>query len=130
MTELKDISLDELAKRWIALKDEEIKLYNNRMLIEKEIELRLNIKDEESRTISLSSYTLQVVSKLNKSIDDKEWNAIKDEIPAHLSPLVYKARISQSRLDNLVLHDPALYRKVYKALKFKKSKTYITIKQG
>lgn len=120
-------TIESLSKCWHSLKAKEKEIYSERVKLEEKIIDILGASEEGSKTHKINSFRVKITSRMNRKLDEKIWNEIKDSIPEDISPVKYKPTLSNTKLKEMILADPSAYRRVCKAVTSTPAKINVSI---
>lgn len=88
-------------------------------------------KEEGSQTVTVGDYKVTTTGKINRSLDAKAWDALKQQIPEPLANRLvrYKAEINLTELKFIAAHEPSYYAMVAPAITSKPAKTSVEVKE-
>lgn len=118
---------EQLSKAWLKAKAAEDEAKARRIEIEEALVARLGKRDEGSQTHDLGGYKVTITGVINRSLDKKAWERIKERIPENRRPVTYVPKLDVAGIKWLHANDLATYRIVAQALVVKPGKTNIKV---
>lgn len=113
----------ELAQTWLNLKATEERAYRERMKVEQQLLDYVETKDEGSKTTTLPDGTkITVTGRINRSLDFKAFEQIRDLFPAELMPTKLVEQVDDGAVRELRENWPDLYRHLVPCLTSKPGK--------
>ena len=112
------------------LKQQEDRVNKDRVILEQQlIQVLAFAKAEGSETKHEGNFKVTFTAKLNRSLDEKAWLAIRDSIPAQMRPVEEKTtfKLIDKGCRYLELNEPELYAQISKALTVKPAKVSVKI---
>ena len=97
--------------------------------IDKKLIAIIGFEQEGSRSMDATHFKVTTQGKLNRTVDEVKWAAIKQQIPEHLRPVRTKQVVDVKILRALEMAQPELYRYVCGALITKPAKTSIKVQE-
>lgn len=88
-----------------------------------------NIETKEEGTVVhvAGDYKLTASFKLNRTLDQKLWSSIQEQIPAHLRPVRVKYEVDTKGIRYIQNNEPDIYKKIVPALTVKPAKPYLKL---
>lgn len=122
-------SLIALMKRWSEAKAEERAATEKRYEIEKQICAQIEVPEEGSKTITVEDFKLEVYQGINRKVDEKGYELIKDKIPERLRPVEYVETLKLDTAGFKWLRDnePGYYKLLASVVEEKPSKVSIKV---
>lgn len=114
-----------IAAEWIEAKKEEIEANKKRVGIEDELIALLGAKEEGSETHNIEDFKIAITGRLNRKVD---WDVFdKLGISADMQPVKMKRELDLKGLRYLEDNEPAIYKKLAKAMTVEPAKTSVTV---
>lgn len=115
--------INELAELWRQTKAAEDAHRADRIKIEEELAALVNVKEEGASTTKTDLYKITAKGNLNRSVDWKQYDTIRESIPEQLRPVKLKPELDIPGLRWLESNEPALYRIMVQCITTKPGKT-------
>jgi len=127
---MNDMTIEELARHWIAVKATERAAQSERLEVETALIERLGAKEEGSQTHDLDcGLKITVTGKLTYKADVPELLALADRLPEHLRPIKTETRLDEAGAKYLRANEPELWRLIAPAITISPAKTGLSIKE-
>ena len=125
----KPMSLESLSQLWLIQKEAEDSARSARIALEDKIAMLIPGPEEGTVNAETDGYKVKVVRKLTRSPDVEVYEEVKGQIPAYLSPVVYKPALDLKRLRAIETANPELYRICTRFLTVKPAKAAVTVEE-
>jgi len=129
MENLTGMSVDDLAKYWLAIKSAERAAQTERVEVETELIERLGAREEGSQTHDAGPYKITVTGKLTYKADVPELLTLADRLPEHLRPIKTETKLDEAGAKYLRANEPELWRLIAPAITISPAKTGLSIKE-
>ena len=114
-----------IALEWLQAKKEEIEANKKRISVEDELIALLGAKEEGSETHNVEDFKIQITGRLNRKMD---WDVFdKLGISIDMQPVRVKRELDLKGLRYLEDNEPAIYKKLAKAMTVEPAKTSVTV---
>lgn len=125
-----EMALNDLAERWLSLKDTERQILEERLKVESEILSLFPAKEEgsSSRTL-LGGYKLKTLGKLSYKADLDQLIRVTAAWPQEYKPVKTEVKADEAVLKLIRTTRPDLWRDLAAAITTKPMKTNITIEE-
>lgn len=130
MENLTEMSVDDLAKYWLAIKSAERAAQTERIEVEIELIQRLGAREEGSQTHDAGPYKITVTGKLTYKADVPELLTLADRLPEHLRPIKTETKLDEAGAKYLRANEPELWRLIAPAIEIKPAKTALIVKES
>ena len=115
-------NVEALCRDWLDAKRAETEANRRRLEIETQLAAALDVPQEGSKTHKLEGYKVTVTQTVSRKLDVAVWDRIKDAIPPDLWPVKVKIEADGTGCKYLAKNEPALWRKIAKAIESKPGK--------
>ena len=123
----KQMDAEQLSNAWLDAKAAEDAAKARRIEIEEALVARLGKREEGAQTHDLDGFKVTITGVINRSLDKKAWERIKERIPEDRRPVTYVPKLDVAGVKWLHANDPATYRIVAQALVVKPGKTNVKV---
>ncbi len=124
--------LDELAYQLEVAKTAEAAAREHRISCEEAIIAAVGVKEEGAQTTKTAFYRVTTKGTLNRTLDERTWLSIRDEVPDAIAEQVvtYKPSLSTAGLRFIELNEPQLFRIIARAITTKPGKPAVVVERN
>lgn len=124
--------LDELAYQLEVARAAEAAARDHRIACEEAIIAAVGVRDEGSQTTKTAFYKVTTKGSLLRSLDEKAWREIRDQVPDAIADQVvtYKPSLSAAGVKFIELNEPQLYRLIARAITVKPGKAAVSVERN
>lgn len=123
----KQMDAEQLSNAWLDAKAAEDEAKARRIEIEEALVARLGKREEGAQTHDLGGYKVTITGVINRSLDKKTWERIKDRIPEDRRPVTYVPKLDVAGVKWLQENNPSIYKLVAQAITVKPGKTSVKV---
>lgn len=127
MTESTVTELDMLGQHWREARAAEDAARDERVRVEDQIIALVGVKEEGTLSRKTAWFKLSTTGKLTRSLDDKAFLAIRDQVPDEISPVEFAPKLNLRKLRDLETTHPDAYRLVASCLVTKPAKPAVRV---
>lgn len=124
--------LDELAYQLEVAKTAEAAAREHRIACEEAIIAAVGCREEGAQTTKTAFYKVTTKGSLIRTLDEKAWRAIRDQVPDAIADQIvtYKPALSTAGVRFIELNEPALYRLIARAITVKPGKAAVSVERN
>lgn len=124
---LKNLTVEGLAQLWLDTKASQKAAAKNLLAVEQAMMPLLEVPEEGSKTNNANGFKIVAKGVINRTLDVKEWEAIREEIPETLRPIKYTPKLDEVGVKWLRDNNMEIYNKISQCITSKPGKTNITV---
>jgi len=121
------VSVEKLARQYLALKAERDDLQTQIDALTEELASRLEHPDEGSKTHTMDGVKVTVTSRVNRTIDERAWASIRSGVPKNLWPVKEKLTVEPKGCRYLAENHPEMWAVVAGAITEKPGKPGVKV---
>lgn len=126
---IEELSNEDLADAWRDHNEDMKSLMRIRDEIGEELARRLGTKPEGAQTHSVGGYKVTLTQRVNRTLDAKKWESIKENIPEGLRPVNYAPKLDIKGAKYLEDNEPDVWAEIAKAVTVKPGKVSVYVKE-
>lgn len=119
--------LDIFCQHWRESKAAEDAARAERIKVEEQIISVVGVKEEGTVSRKTDWFKLSTTGKLTRTLDDKAFMAIRDQVPDAISPVEFAPKLNLRKLRDLETTNPDAYRLVASCLVTKPAKPAVRV---
>ena len=120
-------NLETLCAGWLEAKRAEQKANAERIAIEAQIAQALDVPTEGSKTHKLENFKVTLTQPVNRKLDVKAWDKVRDICPPDMQPIKVKIEADATGCKYLANNEPALWAKISPAFETKPGKIGVKV---